>query len=181
MRFDRLGPVSVALDHANGDQRWFKAHGERRERLPRPSERLHSVSWRLPGLADGAGHVRLGAAGRHPLVHGRDITWSELVSAIPRIVIALIIGVCLSAPLEIRILKTEIDTELASRQKHERQRLDKLTDQHFEAKKAEFHARIAKNQGRLDDRVKTVEKRRSEILEQRRKLGRVPESSLMGV
>ena len=54
-----------------------------------------------------------------------DIGGKELLYASPRIVMAIIIGVCLSAPLEIRIFQTEIesvlqqenDKKLASRSK----------------------------------------------------------------
>ena len=45
------------------------------------------------------------------------ITLEEFVSALPRLLMATIIGFCLSAPLEIRLLKTEIDTALAGKQK----------------------------------------------------------------
>jgi len=40
------------------------------------------------------------------------ITWSELKGAIPRLVMALIIGLCLSAPLEIRVMQSEIEAKL---------------------------------------------------------------------
>lgn len=95
------------------------------------------------------------------------ITLGELFSALPRIAMAVIIGVALSAPLEIRILETEIDTELASRQKAERQRLDKSTDARTERDKAELTDRIDKARARLDERVQEYEKRRQEILAQR--------------
>lgn len=40
------------------------------------------------------------------------IAWSELKGAIPRLVMALIIGLCLSAPLEIRVMQSEIEAKL---------------------------------------------------------------------
>lgn len=40
------------------------------------------------------------------------ITLGEFGRAIPRILIALILGIAISAPLEVRILKSEIDAEL---------------------------------------------------------------------
>lgn len=95
------------------------------------------------------------------------ITFGELVAALPRVAMAMIIGVALSAPLEIRILETEIDTELASRQKGERQRLDKSTDARTERDRGELTAKIDKARARLDDRAAEYEKRRQEILAQR--------------
>ncbi|MDQ6992001.1 MAG: DUF4407 domain-containing protein [Mariprofundus sp.] len=40
------------------------------------------------------------------------ITLSELANAIPRLIMAVVIGLSLSAPLEIRIFKTEIDAKM---------------------------------------------------------------------
>ncbi len=95
------------------------------------------------------------------------IAFSELVSALPRVLMATLIGVALSAPLEIRILETEIDTELASRQKAERQRLDKSTDARIERDAKELAAKTDQARGRLDGRAAEYEKRRQEILAQR--------------
>ena len=44
------------------------------------------------------------------------ITWSEVFRALPRFLMACLIGFVISKPLEIRIMKTEIDTELAIQQ-----------------------------------------------------------------
>lgn len=40
------------------------------------------------------------------------IAWSELKGAIPRLIMAFIIGLCLSAPLEIRVMQSEIEAVL---------------------------------------------------------------------
>lgn len=45
------------------------------------------------------------------------ITWSELKGALPRIIMGCIIAISISKPLEIRILKGEIDRHLSSIQK----------------------------------------------------------------
>jgi len=44
------------------------------------------------------------------------ITWSEFGRALPRILMACLIGLVISKPLEIRIMKTEIETVLARQQ-----------------------------------------------------------------
>ncbi len=98
------------------------------------------------------------------------ISFREFVQAIPRLIMAIIIGLCLAAPLEIRILKTEIDTELASRQKTERIRLDKKTDERIEKKKIELSTSMTAINEQIEKRVSTVEQRRQEIQQQRRAL-----------
>ena len=43
------------------------------------------------------------------------ITFRKLVQALPRLIMAILLGVCISAPLEIRILKPEIDAQQPNR------------------------------------------------------------------
>lgn len=49
-----------------------------------------------------------------------NVTLKELGQALPRLFIAFVLGMVMSAPLEIQILKTEIDLELSSRINEER-------------------------------------------------------------
>ncbi|MSP70118.1 MAG: DUF4407 domain-containing protein [Bacteroidetes bacterium] len=56
------------------------------------------------------------------------ITWREVGQALPRIVIALILGFAISAPLEIKILESEINSELSKYQKEYTQKLNDATD-----------------------------------------------------
>jgi hypothetical protein len=44
------------------------------------------------------------------------VTFGEILQALPRIFMAVIIGICLSKPLEIRVMKSEIDAALHERQ-----------------------------------------------------------------
>jgi hypothetical protein len=98
------------------------------------------------------------------------ITWTQFSKAIPRIVMALIIGVCISAPLEIRILKPEIEAQLELEQNEYLGRLNAHSDRLIEARRAELNRRVEDAQKRLDDRAEYFEKRRLEIKEQRRLL-----------
>lgn len=66
----------------------------------------------------------------------------ELVAALPRGVMALILGVVISAPLEIRILKPEIDAALAGRQQTEFQGYVDEARKEIETKKDEEKKRI---------------------------------------
>jgi hypothetical protein len=98
------------------------------------------------------------------------ITWTQFSKAIPRIIMAIIIGVCISAPLEIRILKPEIEAQLELEQNEYLQRLNAHSDRLIEARKNELRGRVQEAQKRLDDRQEYFEKRRLEIKEQRRLL-----------
>lgn len=98
------------------------------------------------------------------------ITWGEFTKAIPRIIMALIIGICISAPLEIRILKPEIEAQLELEQNEYLSRLNAHSERMIEARRAELRGRTDEAQKRLDDRGEYFEKRRLEIKEQRRLL-----------
>lgn len=98
------------------------------------------------------------------------ITWAQFSKAIPRIIMALIIGVCISAPLEIRILKPEIEAQLELEQNEYLQRLNVHSDQLIEARREELRKRVQGAQDRLDARGEYFERRRLEIKEQRRLL-----------
>src|SRR5215510_5861710 len=62
------------------------------------------------------------------------ITFGELMRAMPRLVMAVLLGVCISAPLEIRILKPEIDAQLELEQNGYLTELNNAADQQFAAK-----------------------------------------------
>ena len=65
-----------------------------------------------------------------------SITKKELGQALPRIIIALILGFAISTPLEIRILKSEIDSELTKFQEKYTQDLNKQTDSLFKQRRS---------------------------------------------
>jgi len=64
-----------------------------------------------------------------------SITWKEVGQALPRIIIALILGFAISSPLEIRILESEINAELSKFQEKYTQELNKETDSTFKIKR----------------------------------------------
>lgn len=98
------------------------------------------------------------------------MTFDEWIHAVPRLVMAVVIGVCISAPLEIRILKPEIDAQLELEQNEYRATLDAQASQAAEARKTELRGKVTASQGRLDDQTAYFEKRRIEINDQRRQL-----------
>ncbi len=98
------------------------------------------------------------------------ISWPELRQAIPRLFMAILLGVCISKPLEIRILKPEIDAQLELEQNEYLARLNAQTEARFQATKAELVAKVDAARERLDERADYFEQRRREINAQRRRL-----------
>jgi len=96
------------------------------------------------------------------------IAWKEFRQAIPRLLMAILLGVCISAPLEIRILKPEIDAQLELEQNEYLTRLNAHTETRFQAIKAELIEKLDTATDRLDERVDYFEQRRHEINAQRR-------------
>ena len=96
------------------------------------------------------------------------ITLQELVGALPRIAMGTIIGLSLSAPLEIRVLKAEIDAELAHQVRDERDRFNAQDRAHFDSERTTLTADITALEKRRDDRLAYVEKRYAELRAQER-------------
>ncbi len=98
------------------------------------------------------------------------ITWSEFVNALPRLVMAIIIGLCLSKPLEIRILESEIEASLEKEQNEYLAALNTQSEALVGSERKQLRERADGLQKRLDDNEASLEKRRVEINQQRRKL-----------
>ena len=94
------------------------------------------------------------------------ITWSEFKQAIPRILIALILGFTISKPLEIKIIESEIDVELGKKQKEKREELDSLTKRKFTAQIALIDADIKKLEGDRDKLVSDLKGAEKEYIDQ---------------
>lgn len=98
------------------------------------------------------------------------ITMQEFVNALPRLGMALIIGLCLSKPLEIRILQSEIESALEKEQKEFLQGLNDQSEGLVAKERATVREKIDTLQGRLDGNEAAIEKRRLEIQQQRKNL-----------
>ena len=98
------------------------------------------------------------------------ISWDEMQQAAPRLFMAIIIGVCISAPLEIRILKPEIDAQLELEQNEYLAELNQYSEGLIQKRKDELIGKMDKSQGTLDERRTYFEARRLEIAKQRRLL-----------
>ena len=98
------------------------------------------------------------------------ISWDEFQQALPRLLMAIIIGVCISAPLEIRILKPEIDAQLELEQNEYMAELNQHSEGLIQTRKDGLLSKIDETQTSLEERRTYFEGRRIEILKQRRLL-----------
>lgn len=98
------------------------------------------------------------------------ITLSEFLGSLPRLTMAVIIGVCIAAPLEIRIIKPEIDAQLELEQNAYLADLNKHAESQVQARKDELVDKVDKAQATIKERNDYFEKRRIEINDQRRLL-----------
>ena len=102
---------------------------------------------------------------------GKDsISGKELLQALPRIIIAFILGIAISTPLEVRILKTEIDAELQKKQDKYLIELNQNTDAQKEMEMKAKKDDLAKVEKEQMDIESTFEKRRIEIQDGRKRL-----------
>lgn len=98
------------------------------------------------------------------------ITFSEVFYALPRMFMAALIGICLSTPLEIRILKPEIDMELHIQQEDLKRELDEKSRTNYENEDKRLSDEITKIEDTIRDIKDKQENRRQEVNSQRTKL-----------
>lgn len=72
------------------------------------------------------------------------ITWDELKTAIPRIIMGAIIALTISKPVEIRMFKSEIDAELHSAQLAQEEKYIQEVEQNYEGRITAIKLRIDK-------------------------------------
>jgi len=71
------------------------------------------------------------------------VTWSEIKSAIPRILMGMIIAITISKPVEIRMFQTEINVKLQEKQQEQYLITKKNADKNFRPDVVEYQGRIA--------------------------------------
>lgn len=117
------------------------------------------------------------------------VTWKEFGQAIPRIIIALILGFAISAPLEIKILESEIDSELSAYQKEYAEKLNTQTDILFKQKvaklekdKKEYEKKLSGYEAELkvyDDEIDALVDRQQTEMQDKRAYGFGPVAKKM--
>jgi len=80
-----------------------------------------------------------------------SITGKEFLQALPRIIIALILGFAISSPLEIKILQSEVNSELSKFQAVYAEGLNKETDSLFIQKRSGLEKDKAEYEKKLSD------------------------------
>lgn len=98
------------------------------------------------------------------------ITWDELKNGAPRIVMAVFIGICISAPLETRVFQSEINAELELRQDKQTKMLDEGSNAQFAMKQANLDGRKADLREELKSKEALLNGRREDIKKQRKDL-----------
>jgi hypothetical protein len=98
------------------------------------------------------------------------ITFKELRGGLPRIIIALILGMCISTPLEIRILQSEINAELQGEQNRYLLELNSETDSIADMNLVRLEEKLLPLQANINSIDNELERRRLEILKSREKL-----------
>jgi len=108
------------------------------------------------------------AGGKGDMKEG--LSWVDLGQAWPRFLMAIILGLIISKPLEIRIMKTEIDAELSLRQEAYLFNLNQTSDSLVDAQIVTWQKKIDPLEKSVADRQAYLEKRRLEIKDQMRNL-----------
>jgi hypothetical protein len=99
-----------------------------------------------------------------------SISGKELLQGLPRILVAIILGFAVSAPLEVRILKSEIDAELQKKQNEYLHELNHGTDSLFNQQRKVLEAKKVETENQIKTFEDYKEKRRIEIKDQLRNL-----------
>lgn len=86
------------------------------------------------------------------------VTGGEIVRALPRIFMALFIGLTISKPLEIRIMKTEIDSVLHQRQQDYERESNAKTEDKYKDDMARLGATLQAKKDRLTDAEQDIRK-----------------------
>jgi hypothetical protein len=92
-----------------------------------------------------------------------SISWQELKNALPRLVLAAVIGMVMSAPLELRLFKREIDVELAKKRIEKQAELEKRDSLGFAVNTTAVDSSIAAYGQRIDDAHKETLKAYDEM------------------
>lgn len=91
------------------------------------------------------------------------ITRDELVGAIPRIIMGMIIAITISKPVEIRMFKTEIDLAVQKQQEKEKEAGINQANLNYEKKVSETKIKLGKIQDDIDSKEQAASNLRQEI------------------
>ena len=98
------------------------------------------------------------------------ISLTELLQATPRIIMAMLIGICLSKPLELRILEPEINAELQRRQSIAYQDAQLAVRQELKVDEARLDNELARLENEIKQNTTLLRESKAKIDEQYRLL-----------
>ncbi|MBK4735250.1 DUF4407 domain-containing protein [Noviherbaspirillum pedocola] len=108
------------------------------------------------------------------------ITLGEIWRAVPRIIMAIVIGLVLSKPLETRIMKTEIEARLTEMQKDEAAKLQRQDDAEYEKGRKELDAKKAERVKQRDQKATELRGMLDRITEQRDRVDKEADGTASG-
>ena len=172
--YTAFGPKAYAMDKAEGAAWWFYV-----------LTLVFAVIWGL--IIFNLDRFIVSSTGKGD---GTDkMTGKEIINALPRIIIALILGFAISAPLEIRILKSEIDNELDKFQKAYTAEMNEASAKLFEQSKTELEnnkkeveSKIAAYEAELklyDNQIDELKAKKDAEMQDRRAYGEGPVAKAM--
>lgn len=91
------------------------------------------------------------------------ITLDEIKSAIPRIIMGMIIAITISKPIEIRMFQTEINLAVQKEQEKEKNSLIAQANKNYEDKVKEIKVKLGQIQTAIDEKTKQASDLRVEI------------------
>lgn len=96
------------------------------------------------------------------------ITWDELKSAIPRIIMGAIIAITISKPVEIRMFKTEIDVELHKAQLEKEEEFRNQVNAKYETELNRINQEVTKFHNEIQKKIKRHEFLEKQYIEEAR-------------
>jgi len=100
------------------------------------------------------------------------ITWHEFIAGIPRLLMAVVIGLTMAAPLEIRVFKSEIDAELHALQEAETARNTAVAKERLETDQARIDELISENKKKIESMQSENETAMAELRKRKDELAR---------
>ena len=98
------------------------------------------------------------------------ITRGEFWNAVPRLAMAIIIGFCLAAPLEMKVMKSEIESKLHEYQNAKVEKLNRDTEEKFKVLLAEQEQKKTAAEAKVRKIDEGLQRRELDIAQQRKKL-----------
>ena len=92
-----------------------------------------------------------------------EISLKDISRAMPRIILGTIIGVSVSTPLELSVMKREIDAQMSRVQQRQLDKYDHAIRKQYQRKETKLNAQIVLLQERMDDIAFHIDDRKVEI------------------